>query len=60
MAVIIQHREAPVPCLPGSLARFQPAIDRMLAKRPEDRFQSADDVLAWRPAAQAPASAEGQ
>jgi FixJ family two-component response regulator len=49
MSVIIQHREAPVPRLPGALARFQPAIDRMLAKKPADRFHSADEVLEWRP-----------
>jgi len=59
MAVIIQHREAPVPRLPGTLARFQPAIDRMLAKQPDDRFQSAEEILAWRPANLAVASAEG-
>jgi serine/threonine protein kinase len=49
MSVIIQHREAPIPRLPESLARFQPAIERMLAKSPVDRFQSAEEVLAWRP-----------
>jgi serine/threonine protein kinase len=50
MSVIIQHREAPVPRLDDPLARFQPALDRMLAKRPEDRFQSVAEVLAWSPA----------
>jgi hypothetical protein len=47
--VIIQHREAPLPQLTGTLVRFQPALDRMLAKNPQDRFQSAEEVLAWRP-----------
>lgn len=51
MAVIIQHREAPIPRLVGPAARFQPAIERMLAKRPEDRFQNIAELLAWRPAA---------
>lgn len=60
MAVIIQHREAPVPPLPAGLVRFQPAIDRMLAKRPEDRFQSVEELLAWRPRALAAVSVEGQ
>jgi serine/threonine protein kinase len=50
MSVIIQHREAPVPRLPAGLSRFQSGLDRMLAKNPADRFQSADDVLAWAPA----------
>jgi serine/threonine-protein kinase PpkA len=49
MSVIIQHREAPLPRLPAGLSRFQPAIDRMLAKDPAERFQSVDEVLAWRP-----------
>jgi DNA-binding response OmpR family regulator len=51
MAVIIQHRDAPLPELPKGLARFQPALDRMLAKDPGARFQSAEEVLAWRPGA---------
>ncbi len=50
MSVIIQHRQAPVPQLPDDLAKYQPAIDRMLAKNPEDRFASAQEVLAWSPA----------
>lgn len=51
MSVIIQHREAPLPRLPAGLSRFQPAIDRMLAKDPADRFQSVDEVLTWLPEA---------
>jgi len=50
MSVIIQHRQAPIPRLPDELAKFQPAIDRMLAKQPEDRFASASEILAWSPA----------
>jgi serine/threonine-protein kinase PpkA len=49
MAVIIQHRQAPIPQLPDDLSRYQPAIDRMLAKKPEDRFATARDVLDWAP-----------
>ena len=49
MSVIIQHREAPIPRLPQNLARFQPILDRMLAKNPAERFQSVGDILAWRP-----------
>lgn len=51
MAVIIQHREAPLPRLTGKLACYQPLLDRMLAKRPGDRFRDIDELLAWRPAA---------
>jgi hypothetical protein len=50
MSVIIQHRNAPVPRLPDDLARFQPGVDKMMAKRPEQRFQSVDELLAWLPA----------
>ena len=49
MSVIIQHRQGPLPQLPDELARFQPCIERMMAKRPEDRFQSIDELLAWSP-----------
>jgi len=60
MAVIIQHREAPVPSLPPGLGHFQPLVDRLMAKRPEDRFQSVEELLAWQPAAgPAQGSAEG-
>jgi len=50
MAVIVKHRQAPVPGLPTSLREFQPLIQRMLAKEPADRFQTVDELLAWQPA----------
>jgi serine/threonine-protein kinase PpkA len=50
MAVIIQHQQAPVPSLPASLTRYQPCIDKMMAKRPEDRFDSVEEILDWQPA----------
>jgi DNA-binding NarL/FixJ family response regulator len=49
MAVIYRHRQAPIPRLPEHLAPYQPLVDRMLAKRPEDRFQSVEELLAWQP-----------
>lgn len=49
MAVIINHRQMPIPRLPESLARYQPFVDKMMAKNPDDRFQSIEEVLAWRP-----------
>jgi len=49
MSVIIQHREAPLPRLAPAVAQFQPALDRMLAKKPEQRFQTIEEVLAWSP-----------
>lgn len=50
MAVILKHSRDPVPRLPSHLARYQPAIDRMMAKRPEHRFQTVAELLEWRPA----------
>jgi len=50
MAVIVRHRQAPIPGLPTSLREFQPLIQRMLAKQPADRFQSTEELLAWQPA----------
>jgi serine/threonine-protein kinase PpkA len=40
------HVQAPVPQLPPELAAHQRLLDRMLAKKPEDRFQSASDLCA--------------
>ncbi len=44
--LLYQHLNAPVPKLPDSLAHFQPLLDRAMAKDPEMRFGSADDLLA--------------
>jgi CheY-like chemotaxis protein len=49
MEVIVQHGRAEIPRLPAELARWQPAVDRMMAKDPADRFQGAAEVLAWQP-----------
>jgi serine/threonine-protein kinase PpkA len=39
------HLNAPIPTLPRWAAALQPLIDGLLAKHPNDRFQSAADVL---------------
>lgn len=57
MAMIIRHRHAPVPRLPAELVRYQPAIDRMLAKNPDERFQTVEALLEWTPADDAETSA---
>ncbi len=41
-----QHVRAPLPSLPPSLVRFKPLLDRMLAKRRDDRPDSALDIAA--------------
>jgi serine/threonine-protein kinase PpkA len=45
-AVVTMHVNAPIPQLPERLAGYQPVLDRMLAKKPEDRFQSARELFA--------------
>ena len=44
--VIALHVHAPVPQLAGMLAVHQPLLDRLLAKNPDERFQSAAEVIA--------------
>jgi serine/threonine-protein kinase PpkA len=39
------HLNAPIPRLPGRLSGYQPILDRLLAKRPEERFQSARQLF---------------
>ena len=39
------HLHAPLPRLPRHLRAFQPVLDRLLAKSPEDRYDSASAVL---------------
>jgi hypothetical protein len=39
------HVNAPVPRVPERLAGYQPILDRLLAKDPADRFQSARDLF---------------
>jgi len=45
VAVALKHIKDPVPRLPEHLARYQFIIDRLMAKRPEKRFQSAHELL---------------
>jgi eukaryotic-like serine/threonine-protein kinase len=43
--VLQQHVNAPPPRLPLSLSRHAPLLSRLLAKRREDRFTSADEMI---------------
>jgi serine/threonine-protein kinase PpkA len=45
VAMALAHHEQPIPKLPRHQAVWQPVIDRLLAKHPDDRFQSADEFL---------------
>ncbi len=44
-AVVSMHVNAPVPRLPERLAGYQPVLDRLLAKKPDDRYQSARELF---------------
>lgn len=50
MGIIYLHRNGPLPLLPDELLRYQPLVHRLLAKSPEHRYQSADELLASLPA----------
>ncbi len=45
MEIIYMHRNAPLPPLEGEGTVYQPIVHRLMAKRPADRFQSADEAL---------------
>jgi serine/threonine-protein kinase PpkA len=45
-AVALKHVNDPIPVLPGYLENFQPLIDQMMAKQPDERFDSAEQVIA--------------
>ncbi len=40
----LMHVKGPIPTLPEPLRRFQPIIDRLLAKNPEARFSSGNEL----------------
>ncbi|HET7844711.1 MAG TPA: protein kinase [Xanthomonadales bacterium] len=44
LAVGIMHITEPVPPLPDSLSALQPMLEVMLAKRPDDRYQTGDEM----------------
>jgi serine/threonine-protein kinase PpkA len=46
LAIMTQHTTEPVPRLPESMAAQQPLLDRLMAKRPNARYASADELLA--------------
>ena len=39
------HVDDPIPQLEGAVAGYQGILDRMLAKKPQDRFQSARELF---------------
>ena len=47
MSIILRHTKAPVPVLPHRLGKYQALINMLLAKKPEDRIQTAEEILEW-------------
>ena len=47
MGLVIKHAQAPIPLLPPRLATYQALMNMLLAKKPEDRLQSAKAVCEW-------------
>ncbi|TDJ26058.1 MAG: serine/threonine protein kinase [Gammaproteobacteria bacterium] len=46
VSIGIKHLQEPIPRLPNYLDVFQPMIDRMLAKKPEHRYQTGAELSA--------------
>ncbi len=46
LSLLSLHVRAEVPALPDRQAAFQPLVNKLMAKKPEDRFESATQVLA--------------
>lgn len=46
VAIAMRHINDPVPRLPEALARFQPVVDRAMAKAPQDRYGDAEAFAA--------------
>jgi tRNA A-37 threonylcarbamoyl transferase component Bud32/ActR/RegA family two-component response regulator len=44
--IMTQHATSPVPRLPAKVAHQQAVLDRLMAKRPEERYPSVDELLA--------------
>ena len=45
LSMALKHVQDPIPRLPAVLKHWQGFIDRTMAKRPEDRYASAQDML---------------
>jgi DNA-binding response OmpR family regulator len=46
MELLQQHVSSPLPPLPHSLARYEPLLQRLVAKNRNERFAKADEIIA--------------
>ena len=46
MALMLKHLQDPIPTLPAAHARLQPMVNRLLAKEPDKRYSSAEQLMA--------------
>lgn len=44
-ALALMHINEPIPQLPGEIDEFQPVLDKLLAKAPDDRFKIAEQFV---------------
>ena len=45
MHIVFKHLNEPIPQRPEAYARYQPLLERMTAKDPDDRFANASELL---------------
>ncbi len=45
-ALAMMHVTSPVPKLPPHLGRFQPLLNKLLNKNPDERFQTGEEIIA--------------
>ena len=43
--VVMQHKGAPIPMLAEDLSQYQPLLNKMIAKTPQERFADADELI---------------
>ncbi len=46
-ALMYQHVNAPIPRLPAGLEVYQGVVDKMMAKKPVDRFENANQLIEY-------------
>lgn len=47
ISLAMKHCTAPIPRLPDDLKGYQPLLERMIAKKPEDRFSTAEQLIRY-------------